>query len=344
MDEKMVMIARMILILISVFYLGAVASAHPGIGLLYDGNEYIYYTDLQNIWKFNIRSGEKTILIPDVHTHEICMDTSYNIYGEHYWYISSNNTFKNYIWKFSAENGLKKIRSDQEGENNDFSFIRDKQFNAYLFQKRNEQYEIKKEVNGEASVLYSNDFKDIGWKYLSKDGKLYFISQQSLYSLSPEQNLKMIAEDLSANRIPFSFVVNDHHNIYGIWEDDKNNIYVAIYGGREVKMISPDNKVKKLIRTSFFWSPLNGVFDKDKNLWLLEANVRGKVRLRKIAKEELNNYNYRIDLLEYTIFLVGLGVLIYYSISRFRKYTVKNTSALLEKKHLESPTHVIKTQ
>jgi len=37
------------------------SDAHPGIGIVYDENETIYYKDLNLVWKLNIRTGKSDL-------------------------------------------------------------------------------------------------------------------------------------------------------------------------------------------------------------------------------------------------------------------------------------------
>lgn len=59
--------------------------AHPGIGILEDSKGNVFYTDLKQVWKIS-PSGEKTVAVPGVHTHELYLDGDDNLYGEHLWY------------------------------------------------------------------------------------------------------------------------------------------------------------------------------------------------------------------------------------------------------------------
>ncbi len=54
--------------------------AHPGVGIVKDSKGNIYYTDLKQVWK--ITKGNKTVVVPDVHTHELYVDQNDNLYGE----------------------------------------------------------------------------------------------------------------------------------------------------------------------------------------------------------------------------------------------------------------------
>ena len=88
--------------------------AHPGIGLVYDGDRTIYYTDLTHIWKLDIENGEREIAVSDVHSHELCLDQDGNLYGEHYWYDADHQIFKNYLWKLSKRGVFSKIREEDK--------------------------------------------------------------------------------------------------------------------------------------------------------------------------------------------------------------------------------------
>src|SRR5688572_33457006 len=59
--------------------------SHPGVGIVKDSKNNIYYTDLQYIWKVS-PDGKKTAVVSNVHTHELYMDPDDNLYGEHLWY------------------------------------------------------------------------------------------------------------------------------------------------------------------------------------------------------------------------------------------------------------------
>ena len=268
------------LLLIAAVLASALLSAHPGIGLVYDGYRYVYYTDLEHVWKLDTESGLSVIAVKDVHSHELFLDPSGNLFGEHYWYDASAQSFKNYIWKFTREEVFDIIRKEISGENTDFGFVRDSLFRNYSIEKNNGRFSIIRSDSMDIENLYSADLKNPGWKYLSQDGSLYFTDDQALYVLQADQ-LTKLASNLSSARFPF-YLQGEEHSLYGIWQDEDRNTYLANYRGRLVQRINQNGEVTKVIRSGFFWSPVNGVFDKEQRLWLLESNIFGQVRLRKI--------------------------------------------------------------
>jgi sugar lactone lactonase YvrE len=298
---------------IALFILGNIY-AHPGIGLVYDGQRYIYYTDLTHVWRLDTETGEKQIAIENVHTHELHLDKDGNLFGEHYWYVESEQKFKNYIWKLDKDGNFNKIRDDLDGENTDFGFIRDKDFRSYRIKEVDELYRIERSDSMTTEVLFSGELKHPGWKYLSSDNTLYFVDYPTIYAFK-ESELIILAEDISARRFPFSIQSNDH-DIYGIWTDESDNIFVAIYGGRMVKSINPEGKIESVLKTSMFWSPINGVFDSEGNLWLMESRLNGKIRVRQIDRNEF--YQNNSFFFENLFWIILLSIPVVYLIWRIR--------------------------
>lgn len=271
--------------LLSFSILGNVLHAHPGIGLVYDGHKNIYFTDLNHVWKLDTHTGLSEIAVRDVHSHELLMDSKGNLFGEHYWYEASESQFKNYIWKLDRNRKLSIIRDTQYGENRDFGFVRDQKFNAYDIRKVGQKYQIIRRDSSNATVLHTSSVLNASWCYLAADGTFYFTDQADLLALK-NGKLSTIAGDLSSSRIPFS-IQSDDHSLYGIWTDHLSNIYVAVYGGRVVKKIDRDGQITTVLKTGFLRSPLNGVYDKENNLWLMESTLNGKIRVRKVEADLL---------------------------------------------------------
>ena len=293
---------RVLLILVSFLWMTR-SIAHPGIGLVYDGDRTIYYTDLTHIWKLDIENGEREIAVSDVHSHELCLDRDGNLYGEHYWYDADQQIFKNYLWKLNKKGVFSKIREEVTGENTDFGFVRDSRFRSYVIDNNDEQYVISRIDSTGPQPLVKANLRQPGWKYMSNQDILYFTDENSLYSLKGSE-LNLLAGKLKSSRFPFSLQAEEH-NLYGIWTDRFQNIYLANYGGRLVKQINQQGEVFKVLKSDFFWSPVNGVFDHDDQLWLMESTITGRVRIRKVIGE-LKPLSYPFLLEKVFLFLFGL--------------------------------------
>ncbi len=298
--------------------------SHPGIGLVYDGDHTIYYTDLSHIWQMDTRTGEKKIAIENIHSHELYLDKEGNLYGEHYWYDDADDVFRNYIWKMEPGGNTSKVRDVQPGENTDFSFVRDPEFRSYAFRQDEEFSSIVLSDSTGSQVINRGRYSNLGWSYLSSESVLYFTDYPSVYALE-DNSLRTVAEDLSDARIPFS-IQSDTHHLYGIWTDKDENVYVAVYGGRIIKKINAEGTIEPVLKSDFFWSPVNGIFDKDKHLWLMESSLNGRIRVRKINSSE---WQEGVSFLGENLVLIGvpllLIVMLIYRKQRFKsKYSRKN--------------------
>ncbi len=283
------------------------ALAHPGIGLVYDGKKTIYFTDLVHVWKLDITTGEPEIFLENIHTHELYLDPQGHLYGEHYWYVESEGKFKNYIWKADEKGILTKIIEDRYDENNDFSFVRNNRFESFEIRKTADNYEIIKSDSVTETVLHQAKLKHPTWKYLTKKEELLFIDYPSLY-LANSSDMVLLESDISSSRFPFS-LQSENHSIYGVWTDQNENIYVALYGGRQVIKIDKEGYMNRILTSSFLWSPVNGVFDKNEDLWLMECRIGGEIRVRKIEQSELNK---KASFLKENLFflLASMGIIL----------------------------------
>jgi hypothetical protein len=61
------------------------AAAHPGIGIVQDRRGNVFITDTKQVWKI-APEGRISVAVPGVHTHELCLDSNDDLYGEDLWY------------------------------------------------------------------------------------------------------------------------------------------------------------------------------------------------------------------------------------------------------------------
>src|SRR5262249_6723135 len=89
--------------------LAAPALAHPGGGIVVDGGGNIFYTDLKQVWKI-APDGRKSVAVPNVHTHELCLDSGGNLFGEHLWYEGeATNRWGHRVWRLTPEGRLENV-------------------------------------------------------------------------------------------------------------------------------------------------------------------------------------------------------------------------------------------
>ena len=156
-------------------------SAHPGIGIVCDSKGNIYYTDLKQIWKLT-PDGKKTVVVPNVHSHELYMDSNDNLYGEHLWYNGERlDTWGHYVWCLKNDGELTKVQEPTEGFLTDYSFVRDIAGNMYWVERFTVSRFKKKTPDGTITTIAEGKFRDIRWSYCTKDGIYYFIDLDKLY-------------------------------------------------------------------------------------------------------------------------------------------------------------------
>jgi hypothetical protein len=281
------MAMRILLISIMLLAIPCIGHAHPGIGIVKDRKGNIFYTDLKQVWKI-AKDGKRTIVVPNVHTHELYVDPNDNLYGEHLWYNGERlNTWGHYVWRLHANGKLDTVINPSEGFLANYSFVRDAAGNMYWAERFKITRFKKKSTNGGINTITEGKFKDIRWMYANSNGVVYFIDLLDLYKIEPGKQHQLVAEDISNSSNLHAPITNSRHNLMGIWTDIEENIYVANYSGQVVKKISSDGIVSKIAFSTAPWSPTGGVFDDQGNLWLLEYSVTNEARVRKIPAIEL---------------------------------------------------------
>lgn len=274
-------------ILLLCLSLAALSSSysHPGIGIVKDSRGNIYYTDLKQVWKISPQ-GVKTVVVREVHSHEIAIDANDNLYGEHLWYNGeAANTWGHYAWRLSSNGKLDTLIGPKQGFRDDYSFQRDAAGNMYWIQQWKTCRFKKRTSDGRVTVLAEKNLDKIGWMHVTAKGKIYFTDRKNLYQLDQQGNIRELAKKPAGKS-------SSSGSLWGIWTDNSNNIYVADMDSKKVIRIEESGRQSILLKTTGAWFPLSGVFGNDGSLWLMEGNYANEVRVRKIEKTELTSASY----------------------------------------------------
>src|ERR1041385_2177580 len=122
------------LLLIAALFLSVSASAHPSVSVVVDTKGNVFYSDLKQVWRLDTQ-GKKTVAVPDVHTHELWLDSSDVLYGEHLWYTGPQDGSGKWfyrVWKRSPDGRISDVVPATEGFRANFSFVRDGSRNGYM--------------------------------------------------------------------------------------------------------------------------------------------------------------------------------------------------------------------
>lgn len=255
----------------------AAAFAHPPVSVVIDRQGNAYYSDLQHVWRV-APDGKKTVVVPNVHTHELYLDGQGNLYGEQSWYSGERtNKWGHYVWRRSPDGKMTKVIPDRAGFLEDYSFVRDAAGNMYLGDPDRKRVMVipagGKGLERQPVVLASG-FEHISWMTASPDGTVYFVSAGDLVRMTPNRVVKRVAKIGSGRR----------HAVMGLWTDRAGNVYVAIHNERAVKKVTRDGKVTIFTRSPGTWAPVGGAFAANGDLMLLECSPDNEVRLRRVKK------------------------------------------------------------
>jgi hypothetical protein len=264
--------------------------AHPGMGLVIDSKGNIFYTDLKHIWK-QTPDGKKSIAVKNVHSHELYMDKNDNLFGEHYWYASTTDKWFHYEWLLKSSGELTNVTDTIEPSKQPhaFSFVRDTNGNMYWYEKSINSDTvnfIKKDILGQQKIIGSGTFKDIRWLFSKPNGEIYFLDLDDLYKINPDNSCQLIAKNLCKGTL-WTVFFGKQHSVFGVWFDKQGNTYAAVSEDGCIKKITSNGEIS-IVYKSDTGSPVNGIFDKEGNLWVLEGLGLFKSEVKKVKMKEIS--------------------------------------------------------
>jgi len=263
---------------------GVAAQAHPGVGIVKDSRGNLFYTDLQQVWKI-MPDGKKSVAVPNVHTHELCLDAEDNLYGEHLWYEGeATKKWGHRVWCLRRDGTLLDVIPAREGFLRDYSFVRDRAGNMYWADRSAQTMIKKRSPDGKVNTHATADFRKVQCMTVRPDGVLFLMDGGDLRRVAPDGNVSTVTVKLS-ERKPAPAEASDLNYHMGLWTDDKGSVYVAVARERLVLKARDDGYSVVVARSRGDWSPSGGMFDRDGALWLLEYSSTNAVRVRRIARD-----------------------------------------------------------
>ncbi len=269
------------LILAVVTFSISAAYAHPGIGIVVDSRGNVYYTDLKQVWRL-APDGKVEVAVPGVHTHELCLDASDNLYGEHLWYEGDRTgKWGHYVWKRTANGAVEKVIPATSGFLNNYSFVRDKPGNMYWAARTGDSTRILRRSDAGVQTIAESRFRDVRWMAASSEGAVYLVDYQDLVRVLPGGKPEVVARGVAKNSR--WMLLPNNHAVMGLSPDAKGNVYLAVMADGEVKKVTPAGMITTVLRSPALWAPV-GVFAGGKDvLWVLESSRTLGVRARKVA-------------------------------------------------------------
>jgi hypothetical protein len=277
-----------------------------------DSKGVIYYSDLEQVWR--LKDGKKSIAVPNVHTHELYIDTNDNLYGEHLWFIGGNNDFKHYYWMLGGNGSLDTISRPQLAYRQiDFPLARDRQGNGFYVKEfvtaPDTTHIFKMDKNGRESIFASGGFAGIKWLHPQPDGSLLYVLRNQVH--------KVYENGAGSKAFPFAAAGS---TLGGAWQDSSGNIYVALFEKGIIRKLSGSGAATTVYTSPGGWSPVFGLFDEKNTLWVLEysrANEARVVPARKAAPAEVRqSWVFPRPLLVTALLVLFIGVVYQFIIRR----------------------------
>lgn len=277
--------------------------AHPGWGIVLDGDGQVYFTDVDRscVWKIDAR-GIVREFVTGKHAHELVIDAAGNITGEHVSY--DGREFHGSAWKANSEGRVTAI-GPLPVSGGGFANVVDREGNAYLLSADNHRRDtsqiLKRSPRGEVSVLaggawgYADGngdrarFRNFGTMVMGPDGALYVTEGGNVRKVRLDGTVTTLAagltDDATREKPPF-------YGLMGLAVDDRGNVVVADYGNRQVRRITSGGVVTTIARAAWPWRP-TGVALRAGEVYVLEsvlapgflADLAGSPRVRKISKD-----------------------------------------------------------
>ncbi|MEK6372257.1 MAG: hypothetical protein AABO58_06135 [Acidobacteriota bacterium] len=263
----------------------ATAHAHPSVSVVIDSHGNVYYSDLAQVWRV-ATDGAKSVVVPNVHTHELYLDAQDNLSGEHLWYEGeATKKWGHYFWRRTAAGSVERIMPAHEPFKNedDVSFVRDRAGNQYWADRKNNAI-MKRTPAGQKSVLARGKFGDVRWMTASPEGVIYFVDTLDLLRVTPDGRMSVLARGISTKNLVD--LGPAHHQIMGLWTDRAGNVYAADNKNNVVKRIAKDGTITIIARSALPWSVTGGTFAPNGDLWLLEYAMYD-ARVRRIDGSRL---------------------------------------------------------
>jgi hypothetical protein len=264
---------RRLLLAALLLLFAASARAHPAVSVVFDSHGNVYFSDLKQVWRL-MPGGAQSVVVPNVHTHELYMDAQDNLYGENLRY--DDPRFLHYFWRRTPDGRVERIVPEHEtfkGEV-DPSFVRDRAGNQYWAQRPNGP------IMKNSAVLARGNFRDIRFMTATPDGTVYFIDTFDLMRVTPDGRLSTVARGLTTEDL---IPPRAHNQIMGLWTDRAGNVYVADVKDKVVKRVTPAGAVSVVTRSKLTWDLSGGGFAPNGDLWVLEFRLY-EARVRNVGR------------------------------------------------------------
>lgn len=234
----------------------------------------VFFTDTQRVWRI-APDGTKSVVVPDVHTHELYVDADGNLFGEHLRYV--NERWEHRVWKRSPDGTVTEViamRSGFRDDHRDFFFTRDARGAMYWLERGTPVWLNRRVGAGAIQTVAKLTVKDPGWLSIAPSGAALLSSYGVAWRVTADGAATQLSASVSRSR--------DRYAIMGLTEDSAGNVYVAAYADGAVRRLTPSGQVATVATSPPSWAPTGIAVGRDGTLWVLEAAATNEQRVRRI--------------------------------------------------------------
>lgn len=264
----------------------APAQTHPGVGIVKDRNNNVFYTDLVHVWRI-APDGRKSIAVRNVHSHELAIDALGNLFGEDSEYLGGDR-YRHRVWRRNPDGRIADVIPWRDGFWREYGFVRDRGGSMYWVQCPERRCVIRKRTpDGRTRTLapgvrLTRNVAILNWLTVASDGSVYFPDGRDLRRLQAGRRVTTIVSGLAPR--PADPNASELHSLFGLWPDSRGNVYVANSADRSVVRVSPEGRVAVIARTLAPWSPTGVLVASDSSLWILEYSTSNQARVRRVTR------------------------------------------------------------
>jgi hypothetical protein len=253
------------------------ALAHPGIGIVKDPRGFVFYTDLTQIWQLDPQ-GRRSIAVPNVHTHELAIDTGGNLIGEEV--RGGGNAWQHRILRRAPSGQLSDLVPWTDGFWEKSGLNQDAAANLYWVTCPDRICSINRRGSDGriVTLAHSTQFHyPISWLIPGPDGSVYFPDGPDLRRLDASGELTTIAAGLAPPR--------NQNALMGLRVTADGAAYVAVPSRNAVLRVAADGKNSVAARSPALCAPSGILMDADGSIWLLEFDPQNRYQVRHIEPD-----------------------------------------------------------
>lgn len=241
-------------------------AAHPGWGLVVDSHGSVYFTDLERVWKIDTE-GRDSVFVDNVHTHELYLDETGMLYGEHEWFDPNSERFHTRYWIATPAGHVSAVSEDEaarffdrwDSAGNHYTFTNDQERAVVL--KTPPQGPTHRIAGGPFGYADGPGptarFRLFGASVVGPDGRFYVTNGGLLRSVDTDGTTMTLAGPEQG--FPHS-VQGDGRPRYsallGLAVAADGTVFFADIDQRKVFRINPDGALAIVLEPDAFWTPV----------------------------------------------------------------------------------------